>query len=415
MDKRRNKYIWLIICSMASFFTFASSSEGMNYILIAVMGIVPILLVFQFRAIANRSTSLVYAVFGTMLLSSLLHSDAFRIDTILYSLMFIFTFVYYCYLVDRTPLTVDVYGKLIVFLLWAFFVTMVCQQICAFLNLPIVNYRVGDQSTFKVNSLASEPSYFGKIVTLLMISYITIREVVSGEKYKLSNGFKQDRTIWIIFLYQMLFCGSSFALILLAVVLFKYAKITLKSVMLLAPFVILATTVLGNLDLVVLERVLKIGEAILTLDENKIFEADQSGAFRIVPTIYYFKQVSFFSPDFWLGAGIDHTKNVMPTLMASLDEHDFAVGLFPAFIWDFGLIATIVLLIFVFRYGIAKDSKVDFLIWLLIVLDAPFNTQLFWITIMLMFSNKFFRENADVEEHQQKKENEVFITKSYSS
>jgi len=267
---------------------------------------------------------------------------------------------------------------------------MLIQQLCALFDIPIFNYRVGELSTFKLNSLASEPSYFGKILTILMISFVSIKEYLGERQYNLRLDFKEDNKIWMIFLYQMLFCGSSFAFLLLFVFLFRIIRIKPKTILISAIVLVLIGTVIANLQLVVLERITKVGQALLTLDAPTIFESDQSGAFRIVPTFIYLNQINIFNLDFWLGSGVDFTRSTMPTLMPALDENNFNVGLFPAFIWDFGFINTLLLIYLVLRFAIKKNHILDLCIWLLVVLDAPFNTQLFWISLILMTTNKFF-------------------------
>jgi hypothetical protein len=378
---------------MATFFTFAMSKDAMNYILIGIMTIIPFLLVIQFPNF-RKTEIVIYILFLFMLLSALRHKETFRFQTIFYSLLYILTFIYYLRLIKfkKYQLSIATYNCIIKYLLWAFFLTMVIQQCCSVANIPIFNYRVGEISTFKLNSLASEPSYFGKIVTILMLSYISVREIILRRMYNLYNDFKNDRIIWFIFLYQMLFCGSSFAIILLLVFFLKFVRLQPKTILYSIIIGVFASVLLLNMHLVVMERVSKMVQSFMTFDEEKIFYADQSGAFRIVPTILYIKQFNLSNPDLWFGCGIDYTRTLMPTIMPALDKVSFNVGLFPSFIWDFGIITTIVMFIFVFKFAFQKESKMDILLWFIIILDAPFNTQLFWITLMLMTANKFLQQ-----------------------
>lgn len=382
----------MVICSMATFFTFAMNKDAMNYILIGIMCLVPFLLFWQFPSL-RKSELLIFLLLGMIIFSAFRHLETYRWSTILYSLMYVLTFIYYTRLIKSVPITVESYLKIVKFLLWAFFSVMLIQQISALLNLPIPNYRIGESSTFKVNSLASEPSYFGKIITVLMISFISIKEFRLNHRYNLFKDTKEDRIIWIIFFYQMIFCGSSFAILLLVFFLLRFIKLRLKTIVLFFFVSFMVIITVTSIDLTAVQRLTKIGQAILSFDESNIFNADQSGAFRIVPSILYLKQINLASPDFWLGAGIDYTRSTMPTIMPALNENGFNVGLFPAFIWDFGFIATILLIWFVLKFAITKKYPIDFLIWFIIVLDAPFNTQLFWITLILMSTNKFLQQN----------------------
>jgi hypothetical protein len=268
---------------------------------------------------------------------------------------------------------------------------MLIQQLCMLLHLPIFNYRIGEDSTTKFNSLASEPSYFGKIIVVLMLSYISIKEIYLGRSYNLLKDIKLDKKIWFLFLYQILFCGSSFAILLLFIFLLKYIKIKITSVFVLL-FILFSTLIfVNNFKIVQVDRIFKITNEVFTFNEDKIFEADQSGAFRIVPTILYIKKFDISDIDIWLGKGIDYTRKFMPNHMKALDDVIFSVGLFPAFIWDFGIVSTFILIYVVLKFAINKKSPIDFILWFVIILDAPFNTQLFWITLMLMTTNKLLQ------------------------
>lgn len=390
MKKKQEIYIWIIVCSMSTFFTFGMNNEAMNNILIGVMSIVPFFLIFQYPKI-EKNEILFFILFVFMAFAAYRHNETFRISTILYSLMYILTFIYYYRLLSNNVLTISLYERIIKFLLWIFFITLIIQQFCAIFNVPIFNYRIGDVSTIKFNSLASEPSYFGKIIVVLMLSYISIREVILGRAYNLIKDSNKDKSIWFLFLYQIFFCGSSFAILLLFIFLLKYIKLKTRGVFLLFFVLIVALIFIKSSNIVAVERVSKVTQGILTFDEDKIFAADASGAFRVVPSILYIKKFNAFDVDLWLGKGIDYTRKLMPNLMPALDENDFSVGLFPAFIWDSGIISTILLIYIVLKFSINKKSPIDFILWFVIILDAPFNTQLFWITLILMTTNKFLQ------------------------
>lgn len=390
MQKQKQIYIWIIICSMATFFTFARNGDGMNFILIGVMAVVPFALIFPYPMI-KKNENYFFLLYGLMLFAGLRHYETFRLSTVLYSLMYILTFLYYFRLLNKNIVTVDLYLKIITFLIWAFFVVMVVQQLCMVLNIPIFNYRVGEDSTTKFNSLASEPSYFGKIITLLMLSYISVKEIYLKRTYDFFQDIRLDKKVWFIFFYQMLFCGSSFAIVLLLIILLKYVKFKVGNVFI-AIFLSSAVFIfIMSNKLVAVERVSKIVTEVVTFNEDRIFDADQSGAFRIVPTILYIKKFDIFDVDLWLGKGVDYTGNLMPTLMQALDDVSFNVGLFPSYLWDYGLICTFMLIFIIFKFSINKKSPIEFVLWFVIILDAPFNTQLFWITFILMTTNKFLQ------------------------
>ena len=376
---------------MATCFTFAINSEAMNYILIGVMSFFSVSFFLDYTNIKKKDLIL-YLLLFSILLCSLRHMESFRLSTILYSAMFAITYLYYWQTIKKSPNFNNLYVKIIKFLLWIFFITLIVQQVSYFAHIPIFNYRIGENSVLKFNSLASEPSYYSKIILLLMMSFITLREIELGHTYNLFINYKRDKSIWFIFFYQMILSGSSFAIILLALFFIKFIKLKL-----IIPFIFI-TGFLGiiilNTDFKPIQRIIGLGESIITLNEQKMFNADESGAFRIAPTIYYIKKIDITQLDFWFGYGIDYIRYHLFSLSDAIDEErGLQVGLFPSFIADFGLIPTILLLIFVFKYAIINKDKIDFIIWLLIAFDASFNSQLFWIAIILMSTNKIIKNN----------------------
>ncbi len=389
----KNIYIWLIICSMATFFTFASNG-AMNTILIGLMGIIPLALIVQYPYLRKKEYSL-YILFFLMLFGAVNHPETFRLSTIIYSALFILTYVYYSRLIEEIHLDVALYSRVIRFLIWAYFLVILLQQIGWLMNWPIFNYRVGDLSVMKFNSLASEPSYAAKILTVLMLSYIKIREIEVGRSYNLFKDFLKDKYIWIIFLYQMITCGSSFAYVLLPVLFVRFFK--LKQIILFLLISIIPIVILSKTSFVQVDRVINLGKAILTLDESAMFEADGSGAFRVAPSIRYAKELQLDDFDTWFGYGVDYTKFHLVYLSdAVIEDEGLDIGLFPGFIWDFGIISMFLLVYFVCRRVVS--DKLELLLWFVICLDAPFNTQLFWITVILMSTNKYLinRESSCV-------------------
>jgi hypothetical protein len=380
--------IWTIIVAMTTFFKFASNGP-MNHILIAIMYSTPFLLILQYPYI-KRSEFPIFLLLIFMVIAAALNLKSLRFSTLFYSLMFIATFLYYWRNVKTLPLSKESYLKIVKFLFYTFFIVLIFQQISDLLNVPIFNYRVPISEIIKYNSLASEPSYYGKIIVLLMLSFLTIREIEINRQYSINKDIKNDKIIWIIFFYQIIVSGSSFAILLLAILLFRYVnKKYFLSVLLIIIFSVFIIIVLSK-ESIVIQRILKMSQSVFSFNEEEIFKADTSGAFRIVPTIRYIKEFDFFNLKTWFGFGIDFTRNHLLYLHPAVNpETGFYVGLFPAFIWDFGVISTIILMFIVFKYAIYNLS--DFVIWFVISLDAPFNTQLFWITLMLMATNKYLK------------------------
>lgn len=384
MDKFRKQQIWLIICSMATFFTLAASGPK-NNILIVVMVLLAIPYLLSFR-IAKAWEALLYLLLALITFTAVIrHPETLRISTLLYSALFVMTYVQYMRIATTKSFNPIMYVKILKFLMIAFLATLLIQQALYIAGLPIFNYRVGDLSNLKFNSLASEPAYAAKITFLLMLSFLSVREIELGRTYNIATDFKNDKYWWLIFLYQMIGTGSSFAIVAILLLLLKFSN--RKSILIVITCIFILFQIANHFEIVRVQRLILLSKAVATLDINKMFEADISGAFRVAPTIKYLTSFEFNNSDFWFGGGIDCAQNNLRSIHDAVNQDEgFYVGLFPFFPWDYGLIATLLLFGIVFYFSIS--SKVDILIWLMVSSDAPFNTQLFWVTLILMSTNK---------------------------
>lgn len=385
------KYLFvLVLLSFGTYFTFADTPQGINYILVGCMCLFTMSAVL-FKRYDSKIERHILFVLLLILIASLRHRESLRWSSYIYSVMFVMSFVAYTRILSDGHAFIGLYRKILVFLIVVFFVVLLLQQCCYLMGFDIINYRAGDSESVKFNSLASESSYFGRIIFLLFFSYTLILGRERGHRYNLKQDFFKDIRLWGVVVYCLLTSGSSFSFLMLLLLLVRTSGslLDLKKVFYFTAMIIACMLLVNNQ---VFSRITNLLTAMTTFDPESMLSADTSGAFRIVPSIIYLGCVDFTSVDFLLGAGLDHTALVMPDYVSALSDLKFAVGLFPAFIWDFGFVATAVLLYFAKKY--LFSNLFDVLIWIVIVLDAPFNTQLFWLAAMLMYTNKILIENS---------------------
>lgn len=371
---------------MATAFSFAMDPRQMNLLLVITMSITPLFLIIQYPFISKKET-LIYLLIIFILLTSLFHIESFRISTVLYSFLFLFTFIYYYRLVSLLPLKIDKYIEILKFLIIAYFIVLVIQQFCVFLDSPyILNLILSDITIYKLNSLAPEPANAGIIIMVLMYSYISMQELKLGRFYNIIKDGIKDKFIWFTFLYPMLTMGSGFAIVMLLVFFLKYIEI--KKIIYILPFLIVAFIIVLNLNLSAVERVIKFGEAFFKLDAKLMIEVDHSASIRVVPTFLYINMFDIKNINIWLGYGTDYSAYLIPTLMPGIQEGGFLGGLFPVFFIDKGLICVVILFTMIYVFCLNKIFSFDTFILLLLIFAAGTNTQLFWISIFLFTTNK---------------------------
>ena len=384
----QEKYIWIIILAMSTAFSFAIGAGDKNLLLIGIMAIIPVALVVQFPYL-KKSEGWMYLLFLTMLICGLRHLETFRITTVLYSLMFMLTFIYYFRLINNGALKADTYLKIIKTIIVAYFLTLFIQQISILSGFSYVFNQIHTwDSDLKLNALSPEPSQTSRILLLLMYSYLSIKEIKLQRNYNLAKDAKNDGLIWFLFLYAMLTMGSGTAILFLPILLYRYIK--LRQIVLFLPIIAIIGLIVISLDLIVVNRVVAFSKAVVTLDATQILGADHSASFRIVPTILYLQMFDITSMNTWFGHGIDYDVFLFPTIIPGLPEGQGTGGIFPTFLMNYGLISGVVLFFMINKFCFKKIWSFDTFFWLFMIGPEPFNTQLFGLSVLLWGTNKYF-------------------------
>lgn len=383
-------FLVIILISFAVSPAFAFSEDNRNILLIGVMLFSPLIILF-YRKFDKNDFILVLFIASILLFPFLLYYDGTRWSTVLYSVMFCLTFIAFKQLLRRSYFTIVDYEKLLKYLLYAYFIVLIIQQLAVLTGLPILNVRFYNPTEpWKLNSLGAEPSWSGRTIGLLMYCYLTIKELMIGRKYNFRINFRSDKWLWIGFFYSMLTLGSATALLFIFLVLSKFVRF--RSIIQLTGLVIFSSILLNVFEISSAQRVIKVVTATITLNEEAIVEADHSASFRIVPTIVLAKKLNLSTIEGWFGYGVDYiSKNIDLEIPGSANMS--AGGLFTLFI-EYGFISFILFTVFsLFTTINNKEVFQTGLFWFFMIFLYGLNVQIPWIAMMLLYANKYFQKN----------------------
>ena len=373
---------------------FALGEDRRNYILIAVMGISPLIIVLT--PLITRNDAYIYFIIMLSIFCPLLnHPATMRWSTVLYGCMFYIYLIALCHLFMFSNTSQSDIMKLLKCLLFAYAIVLIIQQLCVLLGLPIFNvsnYNI--KEPWKLNSLMSEPEHSGRMVGLLMYSYLTIKSIKSGDE-SLVESWKSEKLLWCAFIWCMLTSLSAGAYLFLFIVLTRF--MTSKNFLQMA-FSLSAVFLAANffIESVALERFIKFSSAALTFDIYKMCQADLSAALRIVPSILCIQQIDLSTVDGWFGHGIDYVSKFMSNYISGVEIGYTGGGLFLTAV-EYGFLVFIVLVVVTFKLCYDKNNKIPtMLFWVFSVLFVGVNSQISWATITVLHIVKCSKRTIDI-------------------
>jgi hypothetical protein len=310
-----------------------------------------------------------------------------------YSLYFVGCFVLlidnYKSCFTRNDLSATISGIILLY-----FFVMLVQQAATVFGLPVINLNPGFEDgfveslyLFRLNSLASEPSYGATIIIIITYVYYCI------------NGITR-KGLWAAYLpglYLLIFFQSSLGVILFGLIMLVILWRQAKWGLLLSPvlfFLFRGQFLESRIGIILAEFNIK------NL-EGSFLDTDLSGAFRVVPNILFVKTADPLSLQFWLGHGYGYASNYISSIMPGIDIEDkFVGGVLPFQLFDYGFITFLATLLFLFYNSAAGNKWIFIFIMLIVMINANFNTQLFWlfITIFAIY-RQLPSENNEPEEN----------------
>ena len=363
-----------------------------NLSLIALMFISPLFTLR--RTLSTEAVLLLGFALSIVFFPAFVHSGGTRWSTILYSLMFCGLFISYDGMLRQGKLRLASFLNIMRYLIIAYAVVLLIQQLCVLLGLPIFNLSNYDPSErWKLNSLSPEPSHSARIIGLLMFSYILgSRLLVRASKtHKVSQ--RQYTLLWLCFFWTMITMMSATALVMVIIVLVTNTQgngIRFYGIsFLLAIFAIFFMP--GDLT----ERIFAIASAALTLDYEAVLNADHSGAMRIAPMLVLLDKSELFSVSGIFGNGVDSVSLFMSDYIWGVAEGTPGGGLL-ALWYEYGLISFLFFVLFTLYTTSALKSPAGFLIWFLLIFIASVNSQMVWLAIILLHTLSFYRQKLEL-------------------
>lgn len=388
---QRILYIFILSLSIAPAIFLGEGNR--NLLLIGVMIIAPIFLLKFFRI--DKIDLLLFIMFLLMIISPyFINSYSYRISTVLYSVMFGFLFITYKQLLNSSNFTIDIYIKLLKFIIYSYFVVLIVQQLCVLVGLPIFNISNYDPSNpWKLNSLSAEPSHTARIVPLLMFSYIVIKEIIVNRVYNLALDFIDDKYLWFAFIWIVFTSGSATAYLFFILIFFKF--LSLRNIIYLSLISILLIVLINYFNITSYERTLNFIIAVLTLDINIMMQVDHSASLRIAPIVVVLDNLTLLNLNGLFGNGIDSTSTLISKYIYGIPDGLVGGGTFQLW-YEYGFIVFILFIIYTFFSIYNKNNNTNILFWFLLVFIAGINSQMVWLCVVLLYTNKHFENRGTV-------------------
>lgn len=393
-------YSYLLLIGFSMTFPFLLGEHSKNLFLIALIAVSPIMMLLGKWKI-GRIEFFLFIQLLMMLIIGLINFDTFRISSYLYSFCFVTSFIYLKSQFDKNTLQFEVILKFIKNVVYLYGVVFVLQQFFVIIGHgPILMREIYD-NPFKLASLSPEPSHLAIYLFLLMYSYILLREVQLNRKYTIRDGLR-EKLIWGVYFWIMLTCQSTTAILFVLLIFSRYfsTRTIIKYVAFFVGIALVFTIYFSESIAVI--RAMNIIPVLLTLSYEQINSVDHSAAHRIIPVIGFCEWINPTHKEFWVGGGMDNALHFFRDIMFYVssdpsynsDSGD-AVNLGGTFaiIMDYGIITFGMLCMALVPILKSVRDKTFVFFWCFIALFNTYNTQIFWLGLMLMYIVSLYRHN----------------------
>lgn len=381
----QKKIVVLTIVLLAIYLSWATTTDSFNILLIGFMAMMP-LVWMVIAKIKKQDLALVLLSILLVLNPLLIAPETYRASTIFYSFMFFGLFITYRVILSKDHLNIIDYKNILKFIIYSYFFILVFQQISVLLGLPIINESAySPQAPFKLNSLASEPAIAGRVLSVIMYSFLLMVDHIELQQIKSKDNIHEVKIVWIMFIWCMLTMGSGTAVIFFMIVLFASIKKSIMPIFLLAASIFFPILILFG----VFDRPFAFLQVIISGDIQQIIAVDTSAASRVVPHFIVASNLEIFSINGVFGNGVDYTGNFIHDVMPMLEEGTTGGGMFQ--IWlEYGLLAFLIFLFYTFLVCNSRHQKLGVFFWFMLIFMYGINSSLVWLTMVLLSTNKYF-------------------------
>lgn len=369
---------------------FLMNSARQNMLLLVVMAISPIVIFMSPKIPFKYDLPLLIMYILMLSFPLVFYPVSVRWSTLIYTGMFISLFLAYIRVLYSSGLTVELFKKLLEWLIYLYAITLLIQLICFFLGLPIfnrINIDLGHGFP-RLNSLAPEPAWAARILTLMMLLYCCLADYLKGYKIGLKEIIKEDKLVFISYVFVIIACGSTTGLLFAGVFLCRFVNI--KSLLYVVILVLAVFAVGDMIGISSFDRVLKFIPVLFTLDEDLIINVDTSGASRIVPTLAAIKQVSLTSLEGWVGHGVD--ADVGTYRIGSIETNGGAFSLW----YNYGFVVQIIYFAYIIWISRIRGEWTSTAIAILYIFGGiTLNIQLLWFLLAMCCTYKFVTQKTE--------------------
>jgi hypothetical protein len=395
---------WIIkVLLFANFFLLFTSFNifdfgGRNTLLLSFSVLSSLIMVASNpRSVPGNNSVLIVALY--LFISFLLNLRDAKATSVLYSFFFLFNYWFLAEYFKKYVKSSE-YNTILKAVFIIYFVVLIIGQIYVYLGylstfdklgIGIVHgnfgtlYEVGKNS-FRFYSLSTEPSVASFIVIILFYS-IT--------KSSVAGPFSRKKVpYWLILAYMIFFFQSGYGLILLTMLIAFYSLRTRHAI-----FAMLTTIIIIPLIFIFKTSAFdRVSSIIYQLDWSNIFtlsKIDYSASFRILPFFHYVHAIDLLDFHFYLGHGAGASIDFLIPLLFNVPVKTYEGGFLPQFLYDYGILIIPVLFIFLKREIAIRIFSLEFIILILMMTNANFNTQLFWLTIISFSLNKYYTVSSN--------------------
>ena len=356
--------------------------SGFSPVKIAFMGICPLIFIAK-KPIITKALILAALYWMVCYLLSLLKGEM-RFSTLGFLGMYLILYVNFYSFVVKGTFTLDYFTKILQYLIMAYGITLIGQQLCVLVglrNMPLFNLQNQFYlSITKLPALTLEPSHSARILTFAMLGYLRCLEIKKGKKLTIQEWFdKEHRTVTYLFLWSMLMMGSGTAFIGVGILGLYF--ITKKTAIYIIPALVGLFIIGQSLELKQMDRVVTLAASATTGDAKEMQQAEGSGATRLIPVVNAFTKTDLTVLETWIGK-------------TSMEKDEYWWMRTETKIYDqYGLLAFLISLIFVYACVINHFFSLETLLFLGLLGLSITNIYYLWGCFMIMTGVRYFRNN----------------------
>lgn len=362
---------------------------GVSWLKVGLMAVMPI--VFFLRVPYFSKVVWAALLYWSLCFFTASFHENMRFSTLGYLGMFLMVYIVFYHLVYTGAFTLAQFKKLLKFLLLAYCVVLLLQQICVivglrnvpFLNLVGANYYAWN----RLPTLSCEPSHTARIISAAMLGYIQCLEIEWGEKVSLRRLFDaENRVVVLAYLWLVLTMGSGTGWIGFAILCLYFIqwRTFFYAVPLLAGmFVVLHFS--GNKQF---ERATAAIEATLTGNTAMIFKADVSASIRIIPLVNTLTKTDLTQKESWVGKGTYAADRAEKSEWRNLDRK---LGI----VEQYGLLGLLGSLVLLYSCAIRRFFSLETLYFIILLLCSLGNEYFTWSMIYVFTAMRYFQREKE--------------------